>query len=360
MNEIDKIIKYKELFDQGVITEREFQIAKQKIIGGESGESSNPKEKLRVLEEKQFEYIERLETITDDTRRAEITEMLASVEREIKETKELIVEVSRSIIEDDLKQKAAPKLDKNPKEQVVEELTEDQRSKDKKEETKCLLKRKQIVCVGKYPQGNDYAEDIEWIVLDTKENKALLLSKHILAKASFSETYDSSGELWDNCDLRKWLNNAFINEAFSEEEIESIVSTPLYTGENKERHIPNSNKLSTDKIFILSINEVEKYLRREQERIAESTAFAKADSNDRSLLGRIRRFFDVDGEWWLRAPGSEDILTEMIRKVYSVAFVEADGEINTNGYDMNINTVGVRPALWIECSDIVLKKRNDE
>ena len=75
------------------------------------------------------------------------------------------------------------------------------------------------VTFGSYAQDNDRSngtEPIEWIVLDVQEGKALLLSKYGLSAAGYHDTWDDC--TWETCSLRTWLNDRFLNWAFSLEE----------------------------------------------------------------------------------------------------------------------------------------------
>ena len=42
--------------------------------------------------------------------------------------------------------------------------------------------------------------------------------------------------------------------------------------------------------------------------------------------------------WWLRSPGNDS---------YSAAYVDADGDLDVDGYYVHHGTGGVRPALWL-------------
>lgn len=67
---------------------------------------------------------------------------------------------------------------------------------------------------GEYEQDNKSdKEPIEWNVLDIQDNKALIISKYGLDAKKYNEEYQSV--TWENCTLRKWLNEDFYNEAFS-------------------------------------------------------------------------------------------------------------------------------------------------
>ena len=72
------------------------------------------------------------------------------------------------------------------------------------------------VVFGQYEQDNDTSngkEDVEWLVLDVQEDRALLISKYLLDCKPYNTTDDHV--TWETCTLRKWLNDEFINTAFS-------------------------------------------------------------------------------------------------------------------------------------------------
>ena len=59
-------------------------------------------------------------------------------------------------------------------------------------------------------------EDIEWLVLETKDGKVLVISKFALDCKQYNMTY--TDVTWETCSLRKWLNSSFLDAAFSSEE----------------------------------------------------------------------------------------------------------------------------------------------
>ena len=61
---------------------------------------------------------------------------------------------------------------------------------------------------------DSYGEPIEWIVLEKRSDKALLLSKYLIGRYYYNEDM-VDGITWENSDVRKWLNEDFINEIFS-------------------------------------------------------------------------------------------------------------------------------------------------
>ena len=77
-----------------------------------------------------------------------------------------------------------------------------------------------VVPFGTYPQTADGTDKtpIEWYVLDYREDegRALLLSRYVLDAVSFN---GKAGQVtWEECALRAWLNDEFLNTAFTEEE----------------------------------------------------------------------------------------------------------------------------------------------
>lgn len=108
-----------------------------------------------------------------------------------------------------------------------------------------------IVVFGKYEQDNNPdngTEPIEWIVLDTKDNQVWLLSRYGLDAKPFGTGVFASD--WEDSSLREWLNNDFYNQAFSDEEKESIRESVVL---NNENHI---KKETRNKVFVLSREEM--------------------------------------------------------------------------------------------------------
>ena len=66
---------------------------------------------------------------------------------------------------------------------------------------------------------------IKWQVLDKVNGEVILLSEQILDIQDYDN--ENTSVAWENCSLRKWLNNDFINEAFSEYERTPVSYTHL-------------------------------------------------------------------------------------------------------------------------------------
>lgn len=186
--------------------------------------------------------------------------------------------------------------------------------------------------------GNYYQDDlnqktpIKWIVLDVQEDKALLISKFLLDGASYNQK--DVNITWERSSIRRWLNNDFFNEAFSKSEQNNIQLTDIYNQANPYTGIKGGN-ITKDHVFLLSLDEVDKYLPNENQRKTEVTEYAKKrnvyfdgvfSSNDYGL-------------WWLRSPGNEQ---------NKASLVLTDGNVAEKGYIVTVRGFSVRPVLYIK------------
>ncbi|MDO4620868.1 MAG: DUF6273 domain-containing protein [Lachnospiraceae bacterium] len=170
------------------------------------------------------------------------------------------------------------------------------------------------VSFGSYHTGKE-KKAIEWIVLDVKDDQVLMISKNVLDQKSYNTEREEPA--WETCTLRKWLNNDFINAAFTTAEQASIVTSTVKAKENLRWHT-NAGKDTKDKVWLLSDSEVNTYFCDDTARKCQTT-----DSKN--------------SWWWLRSHGSND---------RCAASVRSDGSLHRKGNHV-YNTNGVRPALVI-------------
>lgn len=187
-----------------------------------------------------------------------------------------------------------------------------------------------IIKFGKYEQDNDTSngkEDIEWLVLVKDDNKMLAISN----KAIDCKPYHSSycGTTWEECSLRRWLNDTFVNEAFTPEEQEKILITDVTADVNPDYDIDAGND-TEDKAFLLSIPEVNKYFNNDVMRACKPTDYAV--SNGAYVSDSSNCW------WWLRSPGNN---RNRAANVDSGGYVSEEGDFVAN------KDLAVRPAMWI-------------
>ena len=177
--------------------------------------------------------------------------------------------------------------------------------------------------------GN-YHGAVEWLVLDKKDGKALLISKYCLDAKEYDKNENNEFVTWETSTLRQWLNSCFINEAFTDEEKALICDTYLQNPDNPEYGTDGGND-TTDKVFLLSIDETSKYLSDKIVRKAEATDYAK----DKGIF-----VSEENGKswWWMRSPGSDDLCASCMGN---------DGFVHGDGQMIEDRTCGVRPAMWV-------------
>lgn len=182
------------------------------------------------------------------------------------------------------------------------------------------------VIFGSYEQDNNIdngKESIEWVVLDVNENGVMLISKLGLDCKPYHER--EMGITWENCSLRKWLNNDFINSAFSDEE-KAYIQMVTVPAHKKLKYDTDPGNDTQDKVFILSSIEAVECFRNTSDQQCMPTAFAVAN-------GAVN-YEDGKCWWWLRSPSGMQEAAETFG--------------TKNGHFVDANTVAVRPSVWVK------------
>jgi|GEM_PF-3420123 len=201
-------------------------------------------------------------------------------------------------------------------------------------ETQCkieIAKTKGVgdeVILGTWEQdGNEEngRENIEWLVLEKRDNRMLLISDKCLAHKEYNSA--DSDVTWETCSLRKWMNSEFINSIFNAKEKEIIQETYLPADKNP-RFDTDPGNATTDRLFLLSVPEVEKY-------------FPSDDAKDCRAIGSVSSYNYVG--WWLRTPGYDQSSAMYVGAVFNKI-----DYIGVAAYDNIIGLpICVRPAMWI-------------
>ena len=178
---------------------------------------------------------------------------------------------------------------------------------------------------GTYEQDNNFTngkEKIEWIVLDKKDGKALIISKYVLDCQPYNT--QNNKVTWETCTLRNWLNTTFYTSAFKTNQ-QSMIATTTLKNEDNPSYGTEGGSSTADKIFLLSIEEAQLYFSGNSKRKTVGTPYAADQSS-------------YSSNWWLRSPGDYTNFA---------AIVNIDGSVNYFGHRVNHGTYAVRPALWI-------------
>lgn len=194
---------------------------------------------------------------------------------------------------------------------------------------------------------------IEWIVLAKENNKALIMTKYVIDCKAFDYVdIENLGGIddaikenykyvtWETCSLRRWLNDEFVKNSFSKEEINNIIDTKL------------EDTKTIDKVFCLGEEEYIKYFDNgnyyERNRnIGDSHIYYNGATirNKNALKTDKYKMIDANRtyDYWLR---DKDIN----EKKYGIEFgtsktVGIYGDIN---YSVNYDIYcGVRPVMWV-------------
>ena len=201
------------------------------------------------------------------------------------------------------------------------------------------------ITFGSYPFYEDDGEkEIDWIILDIDaDNNALVISDYALDNVRYNEKNEEI--TWEDSTIRKWLNETFINKAFTAEEQVKIIKSYIENKDNPEYPGERGND-TYDKLFLLSIEEVNKYFKNTESIIAFSTPYAKSKNSVNGKLYVSFKYVSTDHEdlcgWWLRSTGG----------YYNdcAACIDLDGSIHSgNVYN---DEYAVRPALKINLNNL--------
>ena len=121
-------------------------------------------------------------------------------------------------------------------------------------------------------------------------------------------------------------------------EIKKIMITEVLNGFTKYSHIDGGNN-TDDYVFLLSIDEGEKYFSNDKQRVCYITPYGTARG----------AWTEYDGAcwWWLRSPGEP---------VEFAAHIFTDGDVHIYGNRLSGTGGAVRPALWISLKHREIRK----
>lgn len=160
---------------------------------------------------------------------------------------------------------------------------------------------------GNYYQSNSSTkEPIKWRVLSVEGNEAFVMADMVLDCQPYNETFESV--TWETCTLRQWLNSTFLDAAFDAEEKSAIKTTNVANEDNIDYGTESGNTTS-DKIFLLSMNEVRNpsygfnssYYTESETRECKASAYA-VENNCGTSSGNCQ-ISSGNCQWWLWSPG---------------------------------------------------------
>ena len=206
-------------------------------------------------------------------------------------------------------------------------------------------------------------EPLEWQVLDMKDGKAMIISRYGLTVREYDTRVPFP--TWAKSKVRAWLNNEFLNTAFTAEEQECIDVTHVVTPDNsvwveyrkltnRKYEVVADGTEVDDKLFLLSADEVlelcgldtiqEQHESKEALEMMKAVATKRAEYEGAFVYRGGVADFKLNGVgccWWmLRSPGHLS---------NHLAYVGAEGNLNSFHYtDVHHLDVCIRPVCWVD------------
>ena len=177
-------------------------------------------------------------------------------------------------------------------------------------------------------------ESIEWLVLEKQDDKILVISVYGLDTLP----YHAAGvNTWDGSYIRKWLNEYFYENAFSDAEKASIAEITV-TPEKVWDCSPGEE--TVDHVFLFSRSEVNAYIQNNVYlRDIDATLHCKPAKSVKTQDIYVND--DGYGWWWLR---------NTTRNNTAAYRITSEGRFDTEGYELNTKRGLVRPAMWIRAA----------
>jgi hypothetical protein len=193
---------------------------------------------------------------------------------------------------------------------------------------------------------SDQKTPIKWRVLGETNNKVLLMAEQCLDAQPYNETRESV--TWETCTLRTWLNEDFMNLAFTTQEQAAISKETIVTEGDPFCETTEAYS-TTDKIFLPSKEDVMKtefgFLCTEREcdsRTTDNTVYC-ASKEGRLAVGE-------KDNYWLRNQGQLNI---------AACSVAVNGVIVYLAY-VDHTSVGVRPMFYLDMAKVNIDSYDEE
>ena len=162
-------------------------------------------------------------------------------------------------------------------------------------------------------------EAIAWRVLGVAEDHLFAISECGLDCVKFNEDR-AKGNDWETSDLKAWLDQTFLPQAFSD-----------------------SERARIDEITCLTSLEADTCFADKRDRLCPPTDYAASRGafalKDAYLGGELMRKGTGACHWWLRSPGMDDD---------DAAKVGVEGLVFDIGWPVDSKVTAVRPAIWVK------------
>ena len=226
------------------------------------------------------------------------------------------------------------------------------------------------VLFGSYEQDGNIQngkEPIEWLLLCRDDNKALLVSKHILDYMEYSVSLDRH-ITWKESSLRAYANNSFYNSAFSDKD-KLVILSNKYMNYDNPVYSSSEESETIDKVAILSFDEIMKYFDIDySECVRDIVTDYKVPSSNKLATSlttyaskklkseKLRIKTSRENDFWLRNQGRSG--EELFDKYNSAMYARETVDLKGAAYDiysiedpvnsMRNYKLGFRPIIWVD------------
>jgi len=224
-----------------------------------------------------------------------------------------------------------------------------------------------LVYFGRYEQdGKDRngKEPMEWIVIDKNDEGVMLLSSKVIEYQEFLDDDTDDYYNWETSNIRDWLNSDFMELAFNDEQMDSIMLTnnPIPdTGLFNDKGTEATN----DYVFLLSLNELNLleqtntlyidsiagtfYYAYLPEAAAQGTPYYDSLDYDLATLAEM----SIDPEAYAEESVKDGYVSWYLRSSYlagdlGVLVVMENGHVASITSSDDFGGAGVRPVIWVK------------
>ena len=186
-----------------------------------------------------------------------------------------------------------------------------------------------IISFGTWEQDGDPEngpEPIEWYVAEETEDAFFYISRYVLDNVPYNDSDEDVG--WTDSYIRSWLNHDFLTSAFSTDE-QAVIQETVISNDANPDHGTGRESDTTDRIFLLDVQESSRYFPTADERKGTPTA---------SLLEEDILTLHDNCLWRLRTTG---------RTQKHAVVVLSTGEYDYCGLNDTYTLAGLRPAMWV-------------
>ena len=203
-----------------------------------------------------------------------------------------------------------------------------------------------LITIGRYEQDNDLdngPEAIQWRVLGKKDGKLLVISDKALDYISYSYEWEQvEKSVWATSCSRGWLNNYFMQTAFTSAEQARISLSDIHT--DPSPGFDNDPGPDTqDYVFLLSAQETEQYFPTAESRRVLLSDYVHPHNKIRiNRQGWGTNATRIHGDWGLRSPNKYGTFAYIL-DYQTIYWTAGDIWYDGGGFEGDI-----RPAMWIE------------